>query len=124
MTHSRKIFALLALILTTLFVWTVAADPVGLGSYTTTLPAGGGVPSNINGDPVTPKVTDDFDQTMLTNQWWSSLIWQHFPDNPYSVPLFAHPLTADAEATGLGLGYPTFYAINNESASISFAANS
>ena len=42
-----------------------------------------------------------------SNDWWSSLIWQFDRDgkaNPYSEPLFAHPLTLKALADGLGLG--------------------
>ena len=33
---------------------------------------------------------------MVTNQWWSSLVWQK-----YSQPMFAHPLVVRAEAAGL-----------------------
>ncbi len=90
------------------------AAPIGQGSYTTTLPGGAAGPSDFNGNPAWPKVTNDFDKTILTNQWWSSLIWQYFPDNPYSDNLYAHPIAARAASDGLGIGYPTYVALNNE----------
>lgn len=90
------------------------AAPIGQGSYTTTLPAGSAGPSDFNGNAVTPKVTADFNKPILTNSWWSSLIWQYFPDNPYSENLFAHPIAAHAFADGLGISYPTHTALNNE----------
>ncbi|MEX2215267.1 MAG: glycosyl hydrolase [Phycisphaeraceae bacterium] len=40
--------------------------------------------------------TDDLTGPMLTNQWWSSLVWQQ-----YSQPMFAHPLVMTATAQGL-----------------------
>lgn len=67
-----------------------------------------GVPIATNGKnkPVKPKVTDDFKQHPKSNTWWSSLIWQFEPNNPYSLNLYAHPLVMRAEAQGLGVGYP------------------
>lgn len=97
-----------------LLITQIWAAPIGQGSYTTTLPAGASGPANSNGNPVLPKVTNDFDKTILTNQWWSSLIWQFSPNNPYSENLYAHPLAARAAADGLGIGYPTYVAMNNE----------
>lgn len=38
---------------------------------------------------------------MLTGQWWSSLVWQ-----PFSQPLFAHPLAMRATTNGLAVWYP------------------
>jgi len=87
---------------------------IGRGSYTTTLPAGRSGPSNANGNPVTPKVTGDFTGTIPTNDWWSSLIWQYYPDNPYSEAMFPHPLALRAWSDGLGVSYPTYVALNNE----------
>lgn len=38
---------------------------------------------------------------MPTNQWWSSLVWQ-----PYSQPLFTHPLALRCTGSGLTVSYP------------------
>ncbi|MFI6577455.1 glycosyl hydrolase [Nocardiopsis sp. NPDC050513] len=84
-----------------------AADvPVGSGGYTEGLPAGAPGPSDLDGTPVDPKVTDDFDGPAPTNEWWSSLIFQRYPDNPYGENLFAHPLSFRPHSEGLEVGYP------------------
>jgi endoglucanase Acf2/chitodextrinase len=80
---------------------------VGLGSYNTTLPAGGKVPDNSTGTPVTPKKTANVTGAMPTNKWWSSLAWQRYAGNPYSENMYAHPLALRAKAGGLGVSYPT-----------------
>ena len=46
-----------------------------------------------------------------TNDWWSSLVFQRYPDNPYSTTMHAHPLAMQAEARGLGVSYPKTYVI-------------
>ena len=38
-----------------------------------------------------------------SNDWCSSLVWPK--QNPYSLPMFAHPLAMQAHADGLGVGY-------------------
>jgi endoglucanase Acf2 len=89
-----------------------AADTVavGAGRYTTTLPADEKPPSNQQGVRVRPKVTESFAKNgalPTSNDWWSSLIWQFDragKANPYSEPLFAHPLSLKALPDGLGLG--------------------
>lgn len=95
-------------------VLSLKAAPVGLGSYTTTLPAGKTGPTNSDGVPVSPKVTGDFSGPVQTNDWWSSLIWQRFASNPYSENMFPHPLAVHAYNNGLGISYPTVLALNNE----------
>ena len=61
---------------------------VGSGSYATTVPSGFGVPSDFRGPgpgmPVSPKITENVTGPIPTNDWWSSLIWQRYPANPYS----------------------------------------
>ena len=83
---------------------------VGAGGYTTALIAGEKPPSNHAGQPVKPKVTPEFTRAggvPTSNDWWSSLIWQFDragKHNPYSEPVYAHPLTLKALPGGLGLG--------------------
>ncbi len=83
---------------------------VGAGRYTTALPAGEKAPSNQQGQAVHPKVTADFSAVGLvptSNEWWSSLIWpfdRGGKPNPYSEPLYAHPLSLKAHPDGLALG--------------------
>ncbi|MBA3470075.1 MAG: RICIN domain-containing protein [Herpetosiphonaceae bacterium] len=83
-----------------------ASFPVGLGSYTDILPPGGSLPANSNGAPVSPKITGNVSGAIPTNDWWSSLVFQRYPGNPYSENMFAHPLAFHAKANGLGTTYP------------------
>ena len=105
-----KLFKLLLFIFT---VHSLSAEiiPQGLGSYTNTLPAGQKGPSNREGNPVTPKVTAAFNKPITTHKWWSSILWQNDPANPYSENLFAYPISAHAQSRGLDIGYPTTPAI-------------
>jgi hypothetical protein len=83
---------------------------VGAGYYLTVPPPGLDLPGNSQKKPVLPKVTAAFEGPPTSNDWWSSLIWQSDRKgaaNPYSEPMYAHPLTFRAEAAGLGVGYPT-----------------
>ena len=82
----------------------------GAGYYVTRLIDGEALPGNERGAPVTPKVTADFTGPPTSNDWWSSLIWQFDRGgkaNPYSEPMFAHPLAMQAERGGLAVAYPT-----------------
>ncbi|MDB1089817.1 glycosyl hydrolase [Streptomyces sp. ACA25] len=89
-----------------------AAVPVGSGSYSDTRPAGASGPQNFDGAPVSPKVTQDAaGEPVPTNNWWSSLVFQRFADNPYSENMYGHPLTYRAVSGGLEIGYPTEPAI-------------
>ncbi|MFE7570560.1 glycosyl hydrolase [Streptomyces sp. NPDC057539] len=86
--------------------------PVGSGSYSDSRPAGTSGPTTNTGTPVTPKVTEAARERPLpTNDWWSSLAFQRYGDNPYSTPMYGHPLTYQATAGGLEVGYPTTPAI-------------
>ena len=80
---------------------------VGAGAYSRTLISGEKPPSDRRGQPIVPKVTARFKDAATSNDWWSSLIWQHDETNPYSGNLFPHPLAVKARAEGLGMGYPT-----------------
>ncbi|MEZ6015558.1 MAG: glycosyl hydrolase [Planctomycetota bacterium] len=67
----------------------------GAGSYTTARPPGiEPLPERISRAPGLSGPT-------LTNQWWSSLVWQ-----PFSRALFAHPLALHCTPGGLVIGYP------------------
>ncbi|GAA2301514.1 hypothetical protein GCM10010431_20730 [Streptomyces kunmingensis] len=86
--------------------------PVGSGSYSDTRPAGTSGPTTNTGTPVTPKVTEAAKgKPVPTNDWWSSLAFQRYGDNPYSTPMYGHPLTYQAVSGGLEVGYPTSPAI-------------
>ena len=84
---------------------TATAEAVGAGFYRTQLQDGEVGPANERGQPVLPKVTEGFADPPATHDWWSSLIWQ-YGGNPYSQPMFPHPLAMQAEAGGLALSYP------------------
>ncbi|MET8506597.1 glycosyl hydrolase [Streptomyces sp. NPDC004787] len=89
-----------------------ATVPVGAGSYADTRPPGTSGPTTNTGTPVTPKVTAAAQgRPVPTNDWWSSLAFQRYGDNPYSTPMYGHPLTYQATAAGLDIGYPTSPAV-------------
>lgn len=99
-----------------------ATVPVGAGSYSDTRPAGTSGPTTNTGAPVTPKVTPAAQgKPVPTNDWWSSLAFQRYGDNPYSTPMYGHPLTYQATAAGLDIGYPTSPAIVGDGRQYEFA---
>ncbi len=80
------------------------------GYYTVKPPAGESGPEDADARPVAPKVSARFAQLPQTNDWWSSLIWSYRgakEANPYSEKMFPHPLSMQARASGLGVGYTT-----------------
>ena len=78
---------------------------VGKGFVVTVPPAGIVVGANKNREPVKPKVTEDFEGPPTSNDWWSSLIWQFDPAEPYSWEMYPHPLVLRARGDGLAIGY-------------------
>lgn len=83
---------------------------VGKAFYVTKLVGDEKPPSDERGAPVSPKVTADFSGVPTSNDWWSSLIWRFDrggKPNPYSEPMFPHPLAMQAERGGLAIAYPT-----------------
>ncbi|MGC9496318.1 glycosyl hydrolase [Streptomyces sp. WG7] len=99
-----------------------ATVPVGAGSYSDTRPAGTTGPTTNTGAPVTPKVTQAAKgRPVPTNDWWSSLAFQRYGDNPYSTPMYGHPLTYQAVSGGLEVGYPTSPAVVGEGRQYEYA---
>jgi endoglucanase Acf2 len=99
-----------------------AIVPVGAGSYSDTRPSGTTGPTTNTGTPVTPKVTLAAQgKPVPTNDWWSSLAFQRYGDNPYSTPMYGHPLTYQAVSGGLEVGYPTSSAVVGEGRQYEYA---
>ncbi|MER7622137.1 glycosyl hydrolase [Streptomyces sp. NPDC126503] len=99
-----------------------ATVPVGAGSHSDTRPPGTSGPTTNTGAPVTPKVTAAAQgRPVPTNDWWSSLAFQRYGDNPYSTPMYGHPLTYQATAAGLDVGYPTSPAVVGEGRQYEYA---
>ena len=96
-----------------------ATVPVGAGSYSDTRPPGTSGPTTNTGAPVTPRSPPPPDKPVPTNDWWSSLAFQRYGDNPYSTPMYGHPLTYQATSGGLEVGYPTTPASSGRAASTS-----
>jgi endoglucanase Acf2 len=91
-----------SLLLVAVLLWTQpsisrSADTVqvGAGSYLTK------APKLCKPLPSTIYKTKDVTGPMVTNQWWSSLVWQKFSQN-----LFAHPAVVRCDADGLMMAYP------------------
>ena len=95
---------------------------VGSAVVSTELLPGERGPSDCRGQPARPKVTADFKGPPSTNEWWSSLIWQ-FDDDPYSRPMFPHPLAVKADAGGLAIGYPTEPALGDRDYRFPYASD-
>ncbi|MBD0839408.1 glycosyl hydrolase [Streptomyces sp. TRM68416] len=99
-----------------------ATIPVGAGSYSDTRPPGTTGPTTNTGTPITPKVTSAArGKPVPTNDWWSSLAFQRYGDNPYSTPMYGHPLTYQAVSGGLEIGYPTTPTIVGEGRQYEYA---
>ena len=103
------LFLLLSLIPASLHAQVVQ---VGAGSYSTTLPSGEIGPQNASGQNILPKVSNSFDQKVQTNDWWSSLIFPFF-GNQHSGKLIAHPLSMQANKSGLELSYQPKHVLIN-----------
>ncbi|WP_231495941.1 glycosyl hydrolase [Cellulomonas sp. HZM] len=105
------IAAMLAVLTPLLVTTSAGAVSVGSGSYAEGTPAGGAVPTECNGTPVTnPRahVTASFPAGAIpTNDWWTSLLWRKFDCASISENLMAHPLSFHAYTNGLGVSYPT-----------------
>lgn len=69
--------------------------PAGAGSYLTA------PPRPCKPLPEAIYRTPDLKGPVPTSQWWSSLVWQ-----PFSQPLFAHPLAFRCASNGLVVWYP------------------
>jgi endoglucanase Acf2 len=95
-------------LLTTSDVSQAQSVSVGQGSYSTSIPSGARGPQRFDGNPVSPKISADFTLPILTNDFWSSLIFPFF-GNPYSNVILAHPISAKATNTGLQIGYASDY---------------
>lgn len=89
------------------------AVKVGKAYYTTHLPKGEGIPIDDKHRPAKPKLTSDFNQVVVSNDWWSSLIWSWFDGHDYSENMYPHPLTLKAAAEGLEMAYPTKLTTSN-----------
>lgn len=99
-----------------------ATVPVGSGSYSDTRPAGTSGPTTGTGTPVSPKVTPAArDKPLPTNDWWSSLAFQRYGDNPWSTPMYGHPLTYRAVAGGLEVGHPTAPTVGSDGRQYEYA---
>ncbi|MBT5414324.1 MAG: hypothetical protein HOK81_06965, partial [Rhodospirillaceae bacterium] len=77
---------------------------VGLGNYTTTLPAGELPVTDFNNIPIGPLVTANVTGAVPTNGWSSSLSYPFFGDD-FSSVMFANPLALKADGAGLGMGH-------------------
>ena len=82
----------------------MSTTTIGAGSYRTDLPAGELPPTDLNDQPISPLVTDGITGPVPTNDWASSLSFAHL-GNEHSGVMHAHPLSMQAEAGGLALGY-------------------
>jgi len=99
------VMLLFLLVFTTLSTHVVAQSvSVGQGSYTTILPEGRNVPSSSAGQPVTPRVSSEFNQMVQTNDYWSNLIYP-FSGNNHLNQVYAHPLVLESSDSGFKLGY-------------------
>ncbi|MBP2471673.1 endoglucanase Acf2 [Crossiella equi] len=86
-----------------------SAEPIGAGSYTTTLPAGAALPSGCGDLSTNPRrfITANAPSGAVpTNDWWSSLVFKR-NNCAYSDNLMAHPFSFNTSKDGLGVDYAT-----------------
>ncbi len=91
------IIRLVFLLSVVLFTMTIDPVQVGLGSYSTEVPAGQESPQT-----TIFRVESLEDHPMPTNKWWSALAWQGSGNRA----MFAHPLALAAHPDGLAVSYP------------------
>ncbi|HEY0713851.1 MAG TPA: hypothetical protein VGF45_14320, partial [Polyangia bacterium] len=91
----------------------VESERVGKGFIAFEKPDTEPVVVDNNKKPVKPKVAANFAGPPITNDWWSSLIWQRDPKNPWSYNMFPHPLALRAGSGGLGVVYQNKHVIKN-----------
>ncbi|MTI30154.1 glycosyl hydrolase, partial [Xanthovirga aplysinae] len=104
--------------------------PVGSGSYTKTFPEGTLPTGHVNYKPQNnlpwpdfnhsdahPMITSNLEgKPIPTNDWWSSLVWNNqigTQDYPYSLPMWAYPVTFQASNKGLGMARPVNPPVND-----------
>jgi endoglucanase Acf2 len=111
MERRRKSFSTITPLMMFIMVFAILSvahgENLGAGSYVT---SGYSSPAGYH------KVTSGFGQPIQTNDWWSSLIWNYnvYNDQPYSQPMFPHPLGFQAQSGGLDVVYPDFYTTGSE----------
>ncbi|MFB9905456.1 glycosyl hydrolase [Allokutzneria oryzae] len=92
-----------------LVVTPAGAEPVGAGSYTSTLPPGAALPtacSDLATNPRRHLTANAPAGAVPTNDWWSSLVYKR-TECAFSDNLMAHPFSFDTVAGGLGVDYST-----------------
>lgn len=105
-----SVFTILLLIITQIDSLAQSVT-VGQGSYTTTLPSGASGPLTSDGQPAVPKISDEFDQLITTNDFWSSLIYRYQKDDHSNI-IPAHPLKIEASASGFEIGYASSFTVS------------
>ncbi|GAA4024216.1 hypothetical protein GCM10022247_55900 [Allokutzneria multivorans] len=101
--------AAVVLLATVTPVLPASAEPVGAGSYTTSLPAGAALPtacSDLATNPRRHLTANAPAGAVPTNDWWSSLVYKR-TECAFSDNLMAHPFSFDTVAGGLGVDYAT-----------------
>jgi len=91
---------------------------LGAGSYNLAPPPGGAVPQHFSGETAYPQVTNNFNQAIQTNDWWTSLLYKYYQNQTFlweihSWKLFAHPLAFTANRYGLDVKYPDQATVEN-----------
>lgn len=76
---------------------------INKGSLRIVDPATEAIPRSADGAALLPKLAEGFNQAVPSNDWWSSVVFPAFGD-PFSAPLYAHPLTVQLNAKGLSIG--------------------
>jgi endoglucanase Acf2 len=98
---------------------------LGAGSYHGVLPDGRDRPTDSNGTPVLPSITDDFVGAVPTSDWSSSIVFPRYPGNDHGQPMFPWPLAVKTDAEGIrfmsapsvqpvGNGYSSFLDTGND----------
>jgi endoglucanase Acf2 len=76
---------------------------IGAGTYHSDVPAGRERPSDSSGQPVSPRLSDQFQGPVPTNDWSSSIGFPRYAANAHGEPMFPWPFSAQFSSQGVRL---------------------
>ncbi len=79
---------------------------VGPDMYHTVAPLQARIAVDVTLKTARPRIAKGAPGGVVSNDWWSSLIYPLDPTSLDSLPLYAHPLVFQTHASGVGVSYP------------------
>ncbi|MAJ45994.1 MAG: hypothetical protein CBC35_01685 [Planctomycetes bacterium TMED75] len=73
----------------------------GAGTYHSDVPEGRERPSNSSGQPVSPRLSGEFEGPVPTNDWSSSIAFPRYAGNAHGEPMFPWPFSVQSSDDGV-----------------------